>query len=109
MRYATAVGWQDAVTETPQGVQLLLEASAGAKVAAFPAGYNEWRGRIGVRVQAPARDGLANTEICRLVADFFAVPLAAVALVAGQHDARKALVLRGLTAKTALLRLGVAL
>lgn len=87
---AGCVAWQDAVQEAPGGCRLLLEASPGARAAAFPDGYNPWRGRIGVRVRAPAQEGRANRELLALVAECFGVAASAVRLEAGQADARKA-------------------
>ncbi len=101
--------WQDAVQRAPDGVQLRLEVSAGAKEARFPAGYNEWRERIGIRVHAPAQEGRANQEVREMAFAFFDVARADVVLVAGLTDARKTLLLRGSVRDDALARLAVVL
>lgn len=87
--------WRDAVQQLPHAVRLLVEVSAGAKVARFPDGFNPWRGRIGVRVRAPAQEGRANAEVCASVAAFFGVPAARVAVEAGHLDSRKSLLVEG--------------
>lgn len=84
------VVWQDAVQGGQEAI-LLVEVTAGARQAAFPSGYNEWRGRIGIQVRAPAQAGQANREVCAAVADFFQLPSSAVRVVAGPADPRKSL------------------
>lgn len=80
------MSWQDAVLDAPGGCALLLEATPGAKQAAFPAGFNPWRGRIGIAVRAAAQDGQANAEVVAAVAAFFGVP---ARLASGATDRRK--------------------
>lgn len=81
----------------PSGTRLLLEVTAGARHAAFPDGFNEWRGRIGVRVRAPAQEGQANAEVVACVAAFFAMARSHVHLESGAQDSRKSLLLEGLS------------
>lgn len=95
------VAWQDAVEDAEGGCALTLEATPGAKQAAFPDGFNPWRGRIGVAVRAAAQDGKANDEVCATVADFFDVPRAAVGLASGATDRRKRVTIDGVTAEQA--------
>ena len=97
--------WSDAVEEGSAGVRLLLEVSAGSKVAAFPAGYNPWRNRIGIKVRAPAQEGRANQEILRDIAAFFGVPAAQVQMEAGHLDSRKSVRVVGIDRAAVLDRL----
>ena len=101
--------WTDAVRAVPGGVALLVEASPGARDERFPAGFNPWRGRLGVRVRAPAQDGRANEAIVRLVAAFFGVPASAVHLDLGHLDSRKQLTIAGMSVETASSLLSKAL
>lgn len=97
--------WQDAVQAAPEGVRLMLETSAGAQQSLFPAGYNAWRQRIGIRVHAPAQDGKANKEVCALVAAHFELAAHAVELVSGHTDTRKTLLLRDTSMATIVAKL----
>lgn len=81
--------WRDAVQERDGGITLLLEASPGAGHTRFPDGYNPWRGRLGIRVREPARDGRANQAVLEAIAQFFGVPAARVHLEGGASDSRK--------------------
>lgn len=101
--------WRDAVQPVEGGVRLLLEASPGAGHTRFPDGFNPWRGRLGIRVREPARDGRANQALLDLLAEFFGVPGAAVVLESGATDSRKSVVVRGIDVATARARLVPAL
>lgn len=101
--------WRDAVQPVEGGVRLLLEASPGAGHERFPDGYNPWRGRLGVRVREPARDGRANQAVLRVLAGFFGLPGTQVVLEAGAGDSRKTVLLVGVDAATVRARLAPAL
>lgn len=102
--------WQDAVQDAPGGARLLLEVSAGAKAAQFPAGFNPWRGgRIGIRVHAPAQEGRANEEVVRTLASFFQHPTGRIHIESGATDSRKAVRLMGLDRAAVVERLAPAL
>ena len=101
--------WRDAVQPVEGGVRLLLHASPGAGHARFPDGYDPWRGRLGIRVREPARDGRANAAVLELLADVFGLPSSAVVLESGATDSRKAVVLLGVDLATVRNRLTPAL
>lgn len=101
--------WRDAVQPAEGGVRLLLEASPGAGHARFPDGYNPWRGRLGIRVKEPARDGKANAAVLALLATYFGLRSDAVVLEAGAADSRKTVRLVGLDAAHVRARLAPAL
>jgi uncharacterized protein (TIGR00251 family) len=87
---ARRVPWQDAVLENRDGCRLLLEATPGARRAAFPAGFDPWRGRIGIKVAAPPRGGRANAEVVEAVAAYFGLAASCVSIAGGGGDRRKA-------------------
>jgi uncharacterized protein len=91
-----APSWQDAVEDAPGGARLLIDVTPGAKQERFPDGFNPWRGRIGLRVRAPAQEGAANADVVRVLAAFFRHPTARVHIESGALDRRKAVRLMGL-------------
>lgn len=103
------VAWQDAVESAGDGCALLLEVTPGAKRSEFPTGYNEWRGRITLRVHAPPQEGRANRDVCQAVAHFFQVPPSRVSIEAGHSDSRKRVAVEGLQRDEAVARLSEAL
>jgi len=62
-------------------VVLIIQARPGARQTAFAGHYAD---ALKVRVAAVAEDGRANRELCRFLAEAFAVPASAVTVVSGQ-------------------------
>lgn len=88
------------------GVLLDVDVNPGAQEDRFPDGYNEWRERIGARVQAPARDGEANHALCRVVAEALAIDTDRVALRRGHTSSRKTLFVADVAPTDVAARLG---
>lgn len=103
------MAWQDAVEDEGDGCAVLLEVVPGARTMVFPAGFNGWRGRIGIKVHAPPREGKANKEVEAEVARFFHVPPARVRIDSGHSDSRKRVVVDGIDREAAIARLAEAL
>ena len=95
--------------EDGEGIALLLEVNPGSGTMRFPAGFNEWRGRIGIKVHAQPQAGKANSEVVAEVARFFHVPPRRVRIESGETDSRKRVVIDGLDREGALSRLAEAL
>jgi uncharacterized protein len=87
----------DALFEDRHGVIIAIEVTAGAKQAAFPAGYNEWRKLIGCRVTAPPVEGKANKAVIALVARSLGVPLSTVSILSGSTASQKRILVAGKT------------
>ncbi len=96
----------DAVSTTPDGTLVKVELTPGADEDRFPAGFNEWRGRVQARVSAQPQHGQANLALCRLVAETLELPVARVELVHGHTSRRKTLLLRGIEPDQVRERLG---
>lgn len=88
-----------------EGVALDVEVVPGSRASLFPAGFNEWRGRIEAKVRAPPEDGLANAELARLIAHALGVAPAGVRVTSGQTSRRKTVTVEGLDVGAALERL----
>ena len=84
------------VKPAKDGVALEVEVVPGSRESRFPAGFNEWRGRLEAKVRAPPEDGKANAELCGLVAEALGVPAGAVSVTSGATSRRKTLTVRGL-------------
>lgn len=97
--------WHKAVESDGDGCALLLEVTPNSREGAFPAGFNDWRGRIGVRVHGPAIEGRANRDLVATVARFFHVPPNRVSVESGEADRRKRVSIAGLSREAALAAL----
>lgn len=69
-----------------EDVLLCIHAQPGAKQSAFAGQHGD---ALKVRLAAPAQEGRANRELCRFLAESFAVSLSAVELLSGESARRK--------------------
>lgn len=82
----------------PEGVTLAVRAQPGAKRTAVAGIYGESTAtQLKVAVHAPPVEGRANTALISFLAETFALPKSAVALVAGEFSRSKVFLLRGIT------------
>lgn len=65
---------------------LIIHAQPGARQTAFAGQYGD---ALKVRLAAVPEDGRANRELCRFLADAFAVPLSSVTVVSGESARAK--------------------
>jgi uncharacterized protein (TIGR00251 family) len=92
---------------TPRGVIIDFEVTAGSPVSSI-FGVNPWRERVKTSVAAPAKDGQANREFLRFLADVFEVPSASVRLVSGEKSSQKRVEISRMTVDVAARKLGAA-
>jgi uncharacterized protein (TIGR00251 family) len=63
----------------------------------FPAGINEWRKCIEIKVKSPAVNNRANKEVIKTVAKFFKKSVHDVYILTGDKNSKKTIVLKGVT------------
>jgi uncharacterized protein (TIGR00251 family) len=85
--------FKDAIKSSKQGVILCVHAVPGSSQSLFPAGYNQWRKSIEIKVRSEAKDNKANNEVIKTVAEFFKVPVKDVILMSGQNSREKTIFL----------------
>jgi len=90
---------EDAIHDSKGGVTINIDVSPGAKKTEVPAGYNEWRKSIVVRIKSPPKDGKANTEIIK---EFEAIFGSKVEIIRGQTSSQKVLFVHGVSKEKAL-------
>ena len=64
---------RDAVSKSQAGVQIKIQVTPGSHQTCFPAGYNQWRQSIEIKVRAQATQGKANYEMIQTMAAFFKI------------------------------------
>ncbi|ANF23330.1 DUF167 domain-containing protein [Thermococcus piezophilus] len=91
------------IRETKDGVVILLYVQPKAKKNEIE-GVDEWRGRLKVKIKAPPVEGKANKEAVK----FFSKLLGAeVEIIRGETSREKDLLVKGLSSKEALKKLGL--
>jgi|YNPNPStandDraft_1061719.scaffolds.fasta_scaffold02338_11 uncharacterized protein (TIGR00251 family) len=77
------------------GVNTLIKVHAitGASKTIFPAGYDDWRGCIIIKVKSQPRGNRANKEIIDAVSGFFGLNSRDVSIINGARNNDKTLLL----------------
>ena len=86
--------FKDAIKSSNQGVLLCLHVVPGSSQILFPAGYNQWRKCIEIKVQSEAKNNKANNEVVETIAGFFKISPKNVILVSGQKSREKTVTLK---------------
>jgi uncharacterized protein (TIGR00251 family) len=85
--------FKDAVKNSREGILLQLQVIPGSSQTMFPAGYNSWRKRIEIKVQAQAKDNKANNEVRDTIASFFQLSIKEITIVSGLKNREKTVAL----------------
>lgn len=70
------------------GCVAIIDASPGAKKTEI-SGLNKWRGSVQIRIAAEPKEGEANEELMRFLAELLSVPKDSLRLLKGERSARK--------------------
>jgi uncharacterized protein (TIGR00251 family) len=81
------------------GCALTVDASPGASMSEV-VGVNRWRGALRIKIAAAAREGEANEELVRFLAEKLSVPRKSIRILSGERSSVKT-VLVPLTAERA--------
>ncbi|ABE52851.1 DUF167 domain-containing protein [Methanococcoides burtonii] len=85
--------FEKAIKETKDGIAIDLEVTPGSKKACFPAGYNQWRERIEIKLTSAAQKGKANGQLIEIVADFFNIGQREVIIGSGAKSSKKTVII----------------
>ena len=99
---------KNSVKRYQDGVSIDLFVTPDASTSIFPAGYNEFRKRIEIKVNSPAKDNKANLEVLKKVSDFFDKPLLDVFVVTGAKmllDFLHSIFIKGMPPKNAVKKI----
>jgi len=95
----------NAVTQHSDGALLALFVTPNAGRTVFPAGYNQWRKRIDIKVIATANDNRANVEVINTVAMFFHASEKDVFIIHGKKSRKKIILIKHISAEEITNRL----
>lgn len=89
--------FKDAIKSSNHGVILCLHVVPGSSQTVFPAGYNQWRKCIEIKVCSNAKKNKANNDVIQIVAQFFQLSEKDVMLMSGQKSKEKTIALRNIS------------
>jgi uncharacterized protein (TIGR00251 family) len=90
--------YEKSVKNHQLGATINLFVTPEAKTVIFPAGYNNWRRCIEMKVTSPAKENKANKEVIKTVADFFDKPVTEVFVVSGDKNRKKTVLVKDISA-----------
>jgi len=79
------------------GTVLSVFVTPEARNVVFPAGVNEWRKCLEIKVKSPAVANKANKDVIKTVADFFKKPVNDVFVVSGSRKREKSVLVKGVS------------
>ena len=85
------------VKKHKDGAIINLFVTPGAQSIIFPAGYNNWRKCIEIKVCSPAKDNKANKEVIKTIASFAETPIENVFIISGATNRSKTVLIKGVT------------
>ena len=74
------MSYEDAITDTGNGVIIDLKVTPGSGSTEVPSGYDESRNRIRAKVSAKAIDGKANKQLIKELSKLFGISPAQIRL-----------------------------
>ena len=96
---------KESVKRHQDGATINLFVTPDARSSVFPAGYNEFRKRVEIKVNSPAKDNKANLEVIKIVSGFFDKTVLDVFVVNGAKSKEKTIFIKGLSPRTAVKKL----
>ena len=93
------------VKKYQDGATIDIFVTPNAQTTMFPAGYNNFRNRIEIKVASPAKDNKANMDVIKTVSTFFGKNIADVYVVAGAKNKEKTVFIKGLSVGNSVKKL----
>ena len=74
----------NAISLSKNIVLIKIHVIPGSTQTLFPAGYNNWRQCIEIKVKAAAKDNKANSEVIKNIAEYFNISVKNIHIVSGK-------------------------
>ena len=88
-----------------RGVVIDLFVTPNADVNLLPAGVNNWRKRIEIKVCSIAKDNQANLEVIKLIANFYNKPIKNIFVLSGKKTREKTILIKDISKDAVLKKL----
>ena len=97
--------FKEAIKKHRYGASIDLFVTPRADRVVFPAGYNQWRRRIEIKVHSDAKENKANKEVIKIVAEHLNSPVKNVSIVSGEKNRDKTLLIKDTSVDAVVKRL----
>jgi uncharacterized protein (TIGR00251 family) len=88
---------EETIKKHQNGAVLNLFVTPKFRNVVFPAGINNWRKCIEIKVCSPAQDNKANMDVIKTVASFFNKPVGDVFVLSGSKNREKSVLIKGVS------------
>lgn len=89
--------FNDAIKQHKDGAIINLFVTPKSKCSFFPAGYNQYRKRIEIKVTSDAQDNKANNEVLKIISEFFNKSIQEVSIISGQKIRKKSVLIKNIS------------
>ena len=90
------MNYKNAIRLSKDKIYLKLHVIPGSSQSIFPAGYNQWRNLIEIKVKAEAKENQANKEIINKIAEYFNIPTKNITITSGEKSREKTIAINHL-------------
>ena len=97
--------FKKAIRKHSDGAYIDLFVTPGSPSVVFPAGYNQWRKRIEIKICSPAKENKANREVLKTVATYFNKSDKNIAIISGERSREKTLLIKDVPVNKIINRL----
>ena len=87
----------DSVRKSQDGAILDIFVTPKSKETVFPAGFDEWRKRIEIKISQPAKDNKANLATLKVISEFFGISIRDIYVVSGEKSREKSVLIKGVS------------
>lgn len=85
---------KNAISTSENGVIIKIHVIPSSSQSIFPAGYNNWRRCIEVKVKAEAKENKANNEVREKLAEYFNISPKGISIISGKKDRDKIILIK---------------
>ena len=89
--------FKKAIHKYRNGATLYLFVTPRSDRVVFPAGYDQWRKRVEIKVSSEAKENKANKEVIKEVAEYFNKSTRDISIISGEKSREKALFIKNVS------------
>ncbi|MEA2055451.1 MAG: DUF167 family protein [Candidatus Thermoplasmatota archaeon] len=87
----------DSIRKSQDGTILDIFVTPKSKENIFPAGFDEWRKRIEIKISQPAKDNKANLATIKVISEFFGKSIRDICVVSGKKSREKSILIKDIS------------
>ena len=89
--------FRTAIHKHKNGATLDLFVTPRSDRVVFPAGYNNWRKRLEIKISSEAKENKANAELIKKIAEYFNKTNLEVSIISGERSREKTVLIKNVS------------